>query len=52
MSEQTKVTSRQDDPVETTGPQDTGLSEQELDEVSGGLNPQPLPPFQLPNGLT
>jgi hypothetical protein len=24
------------------------LSESETNEVTGGLNPQPLPPFQLP----
>ena len=25
------------------------IAEKDLDKASGGLNPQPLPPFKLPN---
>jgi hypothetical protein len=28
------------------------LGDTELDQVSGGLNPQPLPPFQAPKYFT
>jgi hypothetical protein len=31
-----------------TSKKDDELSEAEIGDVSGGLNPQPLPPFQLP----
>jgi hypothetical protein len=35
------------EPISTGEPQES-LTEQELNELSGGLNPQPLPPHNPP----